>query len=392
MENFTELSFKENRIVIDWFSFSCRTSTKEEIVELLGMEDISFENIFGCNGYTDRLYYEGVSIHYGSSGSTRFGHPIQGCWLELSGKGCRTFERYGCGDWVKLFDFVSKNKDFCTVNRLDIAYDDFLGFLDMSKLVEDTEKLNFVSKFRSPAEVIKSIDLSTGDVGCTINHGRKGSDTFIRIYDKRFEQHIQDICQHWIRAEIMLRHDRAATAVELLLDKDVDELYFLIMNNYLRYIQPQTSDSNRWRIPQADHWKRFSESVTTYRISLFSRPDEAYTSERLDNYVENMAGGAIYTYIKIHGVDNLVKAVNDKFNFLNPKYRLLLSGEPESLIVENFSNENDDEFFVQDSQSERHHICKYCGLESTEDRFITYIGLNGSGICYDCYHKGCVEL
>lgn len=390
MENFSELTFKENRILIDWFSFSCRTSTKEQIVELLGMEDINFENIFGCNGYTDRLYYEGVSIHYGSSGATRFGQPIQGCWLELSGKGCRTFERYGCGDWVKLFDFVSKNKDFCTVNRLDLAYDDFLGFLDMPKLVEDTEKLNFVSKFRSPAEVIKSIDLTTGDVGCTINHGRKGSDTFIRIYDKRFEQHIQDICHHWIRAEIMLRHDRAATASELLLEKDVDELYFMIMNNYLRYIQPQTSDSNRWRIPQADHWLRFSESVTTYRISLFARPDESYTTARLDNYVENMAGGAIYTYIKIHGVDNLVEAVNNKFNFLNPKYKMLLSGEPDSLIVENFSDENEDEFFVQDSQSERHRICKYCGLESTEDRFITYKG--DIGICYDCYYKGKFEL
>lgn len=390
MENFTELTFNENRILIDWFSFSCRTATKEDIVELLDMQDVQFENIFGCNGYSDRLYYEGVSIHYGSSGSTRFGQPIQGVWLEMSGKGCRTFERYGSGDWVKLFCFVSKNKDFCTVNRLDLAYDDFLGFLDMSKLVDDTENLNFVSKFRSPAEVIKSIDLTTGEVGCTINHGRKGSDTFIRIYDKRFEQHIQDICQHWVRSEIMLRHDRAATAVYLLLEKDVDELYFLIMNNYLRYIQPQTSDSNRWRIPQAEHWKKFSESVTTYRISLFSRPDEAYTTARLDNYVENMAGGAIYTYIKIHGVDNLVSAVNSKFNFLNPKYKMLLSGEPDSLIDVENSLDADDEYILENIQSERQHICKYCGLESTEDHFITYKG--DIGICYDCYCKGNFEL
>lgn len=336
MENFSELSFKENRILIDWFSFSCRSVSKENIVELLSMQDVQFENIFGCAGYSDRLYYQGISIHYGNAGGTRFGHSIEGVWLEMSGQGCRTFERFGSGDWVRLFDFCVSNKEYVTVNRLDLAYDDFLGFLDMEKIVDDTEKLNFVSKFRSPSEVIKSIDLTTGEVGCTVNHGRKGSDTFIRIYDKRFEQHCQEICSHWVRCEIMLRHDRASVAVELLLEKEVDELYFLILNNYLRYIQSDSSDSNKWRIPQADHWKKFSESVTTYRISLFACPDEDYTVNRLDNYVENMAGGAIYTYIKIHGVENLIEAVKCKFNFLNPKYKLLLAGEPELLKDEDF--------------------------------------------------------
>ncbi|MBQ8133500.1 MAG: hypothetical protein IJ192_03695, partial [Clostridia bacterium] len=105
----------------------------------------------------------------------------------------------------------------------------------------------------------------------------------------------------------------------------INEVYFFLMNNYLRYIEPSESDSNKWRAPMAEHWKKFAESVTTYRVSLWSKPGTDYSTLRLDHYVENMAGAAIYTYISIHGVDKLVEICTQKLPLLAPKYKMLLS-------------------------------------------------------------------
>ena len=78
----------ENKILIDWLSLTTTISDERDIIKLLGMEHIPFEEldgIMGFQGFTKRLYFNGISIHYAS-------RKVDYIWLEMSGQGCRAFE------------------------------------------------------------------------------------------------------------------------------------------------------------------------------------------------------------------------------------------------------------------------------------------------------------
>ena len=141
-EMLSSINYSENRFLIDWFSFSSRIDSFESMAELLGMSDCNWEIMRGVQGYVCRYYFEGISIHWaGNGGSVRFSgtdkeQDIKGAWLEMSGSGCRAFETYGHGDWQKLLDYVVFNAQNITTNRIDIAYDDFIGLLDMNKIIK----------------------------------------------------------------------------------------------------------------------------------------------------------------------------------------------------------------------------------------------------------------
>lgn len=347
----SNIDYEHNRILIDWFSFSSRIDSFDTMVRLIGMEHCTWEILPGVRGYSCRYYFDGISIHY--AGNNCFRYPgsdkeevVKGAWLEMSGAGCRAFETHTriSGDnkakWQVLFDYVVDHVDNVTVNRLDLAYDDFLGFLDIDKIVSDTISHNFISKFRSDPEII--ISVGDEELAYTVTHGRMKSDVFIRIYDKRIEQNAQQFTDHWIRSEIQLRHGNSLSAIQLLTaeyeehgavrkfirdPKPIDEVYFLIMNNYLRYVEPNEGDSNKWRWSMAEHWKKFAESVTEYSVSLWSKPDGDYTVLNLDRFVVDMAGGAIFTWVSLFGVDNLLEVCRSRASSLNPKYRHLLAAE-----------------------------------------------------------------
>lgn len=345
-EMLSKIDYTQNRFLIDWLDFSSRVDSFETMAELIGMSNVKWEIFKGVSGYSCRYSFQGISIHWAGNNSVRFAgseneQEVKGARLEMSGSGCRAFETWGNGNWQKLLDYIVENVENISVNRFDMAYDDFLGYLDMDKLLEDTRNRNFVSKARK-CQIIESFSNDTSESAYTINHGRMKSDLSIRIYDKRLEQNAQEFTSHWVRNEIMLRHDRAFSAISLLCDeyeyhgsggasrklvaekKPISEAYFLIMNNYLRYIEPSDTDTNKWRAPIAEHWKKFYESVTTYRISLWSKEKVDYNTIRLDNFVENMASSAIFTYISVHGVDKLLEICNGKSALLAPKYRMLI--------------------------------------------------------------------
>ena len=348
LEQLQKIDQTKNRILIDWFSFSSRIDTVDSMVNLLGMDKCAWEPRLTGNGiragYSSGVYSNGITIWVSDANSVRFANSskaqkVSGVWLEMSGEGCRAFEQYGNGDWQLLIDYCNRNADDITVNRVDLAYDDFLGFLNLSAIAKDTRNRNFVTKFRSKPQIHESIGLV--DTAITVDFGCMGSDVFIRIYDKRLEQrNAPDLFKHWVRNEIMLRHERAAAVVSLLGDqydyKDgvrcviapptpIDELYFGVMNNYLRFIIPSDTDTNRWRAPVADHWENFCKSIESYRILLWSSDGTGFSTDRLDNYVEVMCVGAVYTYIKLHGVDALLDVCKQKSYNLADKYRQLLA-------------------------------------------------------------------
>lgn len=406
-EMLSSINYSENRFLIDWFAFSSRIDSFESMAELLGMSHCDWQVGISRYGYTGRYYFEGVSIHWADYGCKRYRgsdkeEEVFGVLLEMSGGGCRAFETYGHGNWQKLLDYVVFNAENIVVSRFDIAYDDFTGLLDMDKIYEDTCKKNFVSKTRK-CYMIQSFTADS-EIARTVEHGTMKSDTYIRIYDKRLEQNAQEFTDHWVRNEIQLRHGNAFSAIALLCDeyeykdgkktlvsekKPINEMYFMVMNNYLRYIEPSETDSNKWRAPLAEHWQKFAESVTTYRVSLWAKEGVDYNQGKLNNFVENMAGAAIFTYISIHGVDKLIDECNKKSMLLAPKYKLLLDNsmsdvdcdiEKQNLL--DFNSLLDVGF---SRPAPRLFTCISCRCQSIASDFVSYNCSSLTGKCYKCF-------
>lgn len=324
--------YEVNKILIDWFSFTVSNIDVEELVELFGFNDLVFTPLKGNRGYADKIYCDGVNIHYNKTSD-----DMADIWVEMSGQGCRVFESYGHGDWIYLFSNLLSNETI-NITRLDVAYDDFNYLVDLDHIVADVVSQHYVTKAHAD-----NWDLHLSGHGTCVTIGASKSNISCRIYDKAAERHAEAEHDHWIRCELQLRHQNAMQFCKLLckhqivmLDSsfdgisiddglNIDRLYFGVLNNFLRFIDVDANnDSNLWRKPMAEHWEKFAYSVTDERISLWVKPGVEYNVLRLDRVVENMFSGATVTYALIHGIDKLLEVLIRRIPTLNTKYKYLL--------------------------------------------------------------------
>lgn len=304
-----------NNVLYDWLSFTSQIDSPQSIIELLGMTSCTWQELKGANGYRDRLYYDSVNIHYN-------GREGMGVWCELTGQGCRAFETYGHGDYDLLFGSILT--DDYNITRLDVAYDDFDKLLDIKTLIRDTFSDRYISKCLG-GEVIQSFGQKQGS---TITFGSRSSNTMIRIYDKKVERNREDI-EHWVRCEIQLRDENARNFLKL--SGDIRYRYFSVLNNYLRFIK-KTNDSNKWRSPLMPYWKKFIETYD--KNSVFVKPGVDYNILHLKDFVIRQTGGALYTLIKLKGLDYVVDELHKRTTPLNPKYKNLLDKYKNNPLVQ----------------------------------------------------------
>ena len=288
-------------VLIDWLSITSKIHTKEQIVALLGMESASWTVTKGAHGYKDRLYYNCISIHYNGS-------PDQGVWLDMSGQGCRCFETVGHGDFDMLLQLVQDNPEQMKVTRMDVAYDDHSGILDLPQLCQDTRLQNYVAK-ATAWQVVES------NKGAAVYIGSQQSEVLIRIYDKAAERNITD-GTHWVRVEMQLRRDRALEFSKL--PGTIGERYAGVLVNYLRYVEPDLHDSNKRRWALTDYWATLIGSAAA--ISIYTKPGLEYNVLRCENYVYKQAGNAIDALIKCYGQDKFFDKLQKRSARPNPKY------------------------------------------------------------------------
>lgn len=295
----------KSKVIYDWVSITSKIHSPEGFIRLLGFEKVSWQSIKGMHGYRDRYYYNCISIHYN-------GRDDMGVWLEMSGQGCRVFETIGNGDYEGLFAEVHENPDEMRITRLDVAFDDLDGILDMDELVQDTRAGNYVAK-------AKAWQITESNKGQSIVIGAPSSDVLIRIYDKAMERGITDRSKHWIRCELQLRDDRCRQFT--LLNMPFGEAYAGVLHNYLRYVCPDTEDVNKWRWPLTDYWANLLNGAA--RISIYEKPGMEYNLARCENYVYNQAGNAIDALIDIYGIEAFYKNLKKRHTGKNPKYDFL---------------------------------------------------------------------
>jgi len=324
---------QENIIIYDWLSFTSKIHNVEQIKEIIGFTNVTFYEIYGFYGYSKRITYEGVSILYD-------GHsPNMGIMLDMSGQGCRTFETLGTGDWESLFELIKHNQSekLMNISRLDIAYDDHEGILDIPEICADTEAKRYISRTRN-FEIINS------SKGKTVTHGSKSSGVYIRIYDKARERGHTD-CRHWVRLELQLRDRNALGFIKN--DTEIGRKFLGVIYNYLRYITPSKTDTNKRRWVDTAYWQKFIQS--TEKISVHQKVGMDYNELSLEAFVLHNSGNSINVFRKIYGDKNLLRALDIKDEIaiysqkqinLMEKYRNLAVQTPIIILDKTYGNHN----------------------------------------------------
>ena len=301
-----ENNLRENVVIYDWLSFTTKQHTPEQVIEALGLTDCPWSDITGAHGYIDRKFFGNISIHYN-------GREDMGVWCEMSGQGCRNFEDLTTlsDKWQTLFAFIYSNS--LHITRLDVAFDDHTGILDIERIADDTQAQRFVSRMKY-WEVVRS----SGGTSCQI--GSPKSKVLVRIYDKAAERGFTD-GRHWVRVELQLRDKRAEEFLKLPMR--IGEAFAGVLLNYLRFVEPDESDSNKSRWQMTDYWAALVGDIG--RVKIFTVPGGAYNAEKCRHYVFDMAGNAIDAMLQMcDSVDDFLVRLYARRCRPNPKYDLVV--------------------------------------------------------------------
>lgn len=302
---------QENVILIDWLTVTLYDVTVPEVQHILGMDyvDIDWDDRLAFqDGYPRRCSFANITIRYGaddvgnwkdtekSTAAEKVRYDM-GISLNMSGSGCRAFETYGHGDWMKLLGDICSLEGKTNFTRLDLAFDDHTGILDVNRIRQDVEDRNFTGSPKK-AKVVWSDDQREDLQGLTLYIGSEKSPVMIRIYDKAAERGYNSL-KHWVRVELQLRLDRAlAAVVAIRCRQDVGETFSGILRNYCCFREP-SGDSNKSRWPIADYWQALINGAESIR--LWFAPGEPYNFRKTEQHMVLQYGQALQAYAAIHG-------------------------------------------------------------------------------------------
>ena len=326
----------DNVFLIDWLTVTFHDLQVWDVQSILGMPNNSLPWQQQCkfvNGYPMDLYFGHIHIRYGADNPNFYDDPKKartdmGICLDISGQGCREFESYSQKSWeefiLDLFRCGGVLGARMSVTRLDLAYDDHTGLLNIWQMRRDVEARNYISK-STKSMIIWSDDQKIDVQGLTLMIGSRSSPVLIRIYDKAAERGYSHE-KHWIRVELQLRQDRAHEAMKLLFQREsIGIVASGILRNYCMFAVP-TGDSNRARWPIAEYWQRVLEGME--KIRIWSAPGEEYNFSKTENQMVLQYGQAIQTYIAVHGsLESLYDRSRRAHPELKPKYKAAIEKE-----------------------------------------------------------------
>lgn len=264
-----------NTITIDYVTFVWDTKTVSEAIHALGLSASTWTTKAGHYPYAHIQRVGNISIAYDN-------YDERGVFVTLTSQGCREFENNSSIGWTDLFGIIRGGEGHMT--RLDIAFDDRTGLLDMQQMKHDRNAANYRSLLSYTAEHRSHKE---NIMGMSLYFGAKGSNTNIRIYDKDAEQ--GGLGTHWIRVELQLRDAYADTVVKSGLS--IPCIFSSVLKKYLVFLQPNPTDSNKCRWPVAPYWNTLLEGAQTLTLSCHkdTRSDGQSRITNLQNVLRSFA-------------------------------------------------------------------------------------------------------
>lgn len=338
LENSNSLIVRQldNVFLIDWLTVTFHGVQTWDVQQILGMKSEvpwSLSTSF-VNGYPLDLSFGHIHIRHGADNPAYYDDPKKarndmGISLDMSGQGCREFESWSNKSWQDLITDIFRCGGVLgarmKITRLDLAYDDHSGLLNIWRMKRDVEDRNYISKSKK-SMIIWSDDLETDIHGLTLEIGSKKSPVLIRIYDKAAERDYKHE-KHWIRVELQLRQDRAQEAMKLLYQREsIGMVASGIVRNYCMFVTP-TADTNRARWPIAEYWQRVLDGFEKLRVWV--APGEEYNFSKTEHQLIHQYGQAFQVVYRLSGgsLDAFFSRCCEAHGDLKPKYKHVIEKE-----------------------------------------------------------------
>lgn len=334
MEKLSSIS-QENGILIDWLSVTFHGITVQDLKRIIGLDDSDIDwddQLAFRHGYPRQCTFMGITIRHGADkienftddGNKSAADKVRfdmGIALDMSGSACRSWETYSHGDWCKLLSDICSLQTRINFTRLDLAYDDHTGILDINRVALDAKERNFTGPAKK-VRIIWSDDQEKDIQGTTVYVGSDKSPVYIRFYDKAAERGFKD--RHWVRVELQLRRDRATAAIaEIMKNNDVGKVFSGVLRNYCCFREP-TLDTNKTRWPIADYWDQLINGAD--RIRLLISPGEPYNFRKTVDHLIHQYGQALQAIELIHGnIHDLMRLARQAHPELKKKYKVAIN-------------------------------------------------------------------
>lgn len=166
-----------------------------------------------------------------------------------------------------------------TFTRLDLAFDDTNGLLDLEAIHKQILNGDIVTRWRKVSRISGSNVGSALVTGDTINVGSRQSDAYLRIYDKKLERKTKgaDVggIEHWIRVELELKGDKANEFSSILAEtaygkslKSPGELCASLLWGMIDFKDRDQLDTNKSRWPTSEFWRTFVGQASKMKLSI----------------------------------------------------------------------------------------------------------------------------
>lgn len=289
--------------LIDYFSFTISSSseriTLEDVVDLLGLNEyITYFLDIGAKSRYEHCYKMGnmnILLPYDNRSD-------MGIFINFTGQGCREYEdcfislynyknkenafkntyEENCKIWHELFKKIIRKVNLgykVNITRIDLAFDDFNGLLDLEIIQNKLLRGEYVSRFRKWSEIeCQSCHSKKGDNGRTIYIGSKKSNCYCKFYDKLTErkqankddEYVMEKLNelsHWVRFEITFKDNLAIFIVSMIYhSSDYHKEISDYINKCLRFIDMTATRAENCCI--SSFWSEFIQSHDISKYSL----------------------------------------------------------------------------------------------------------------------------
>lgn len=279
------------KISLDYLSFTIEPTAdkKRRLVKAFELGQIK-PNGYGGMGYTE-------SAHV-LDGARIFWHPDKpelGIHVRLNSQSLPLTGLTAIGALNVVSGLGGK------ITRLDIAFDDTDGGLDIDHMYKMLLNGDVQTRFRKVARIIGDRIGENQRVGDTVNVGSRTSEAFIRIYDKRLQMISKDEkwdeFDHWVRVELELKGEKAHCFSGLLAETALavtngtaGELCAGLLLGLLDFKERGGQDTNKSRWETAEWWFSFLSGAKKKKLSI---PIAQKTLSGIKRWVHNQVAPSL---------------------------------------------------------------------------------------------------